>query len=435
MEAGSKASRINLFDFATPQMRAFHMSWLAFFVCMFGWFGIAPLMPAVREDLGLTRTQIGNTIIASVAITIFARLIVGRLCDRYGARLTYTTLLLVGSLPVMCIGLADRYETFLLCRLVIGGIGASFVITQYHTSMMFGPNCIGTANATTAGWGNLGGGLTQMTMPLVLALLVWLGVGEHLGWRLAMVVPGIAMIVMGVAYYFFTKDTPEGNLAEVQTRDDSPPLEKGSLWAVARDTRVWALFVVYGACFGVELTINNIAALYYFDTFDLSMGTAGLLAGLFGLNNLFARSLGGYVSDRLSRSGGLSARIWFLGGVLFLEGIALIIFSQMNALWLAVTSMIVFSIFVQMANGATFGIVPFINRRALGSVAGIVGAGGNAGAVAAGFLFRSEAFSIQQGLLILGLVVTATSLVTLFVHRSADTERSLPLGNAEVLAP
>ena len=28
-----KATRINLFSFTTPQMRAFHMTWLAFFIC------------------------------------------------------------------------------------------------------------------------------------------------------------------------------------------------------------------------------------------------------------------------------------------------------------------------------------------------------------------------------------------------------------------
>ncbi len=53
----------------------------------------------------------------------------------------------------MGIGLAQSYETFLLFRLGIGVIGASFVVTQYHTSVMFAPNVVGTANATTAGWG------------------------------------------------------------------------------------------------------------------------------------------------------------------------------------------------------------------------------------------------------------------------------------------
>ena len=157
-----KATSIKLFSLATPQMRTFHLTWFAFFLCFFGWFGIAPLMAVVREDLLLTKAQIGNTIIASVAITIVARLVIGWLCDRIGPRLAYSGLLILGSIPVMCIGLAQNYETFLLFRLAIGVIGASFVITQYHTSVMFAPNVVGTANATTAGWGNLGGGVTQM---------------------------------------------------------------------------------------------------------------------------------------------------------------------------------------------------------------------------------------------------------------------------------
>ena len=122
----AKATRINLFSLATPQMRTFHLTWFAFFLCFFGWFGIAPLMAVVRDDLLLSKAQIGNTIIASVAITIIARLIFGWLCDRIGPRLAYSWLLAVGSIPVMCIGFANSYETFLLFRLAIGVIGASF---------------------------------------------------------------------------------------------------------------------------------------------------------------------------------------------------------------------------------------------------------------------------------------------------------------------
>ena len=154
-----KAVRIRLRDFSSTPMRAFHMTWAAFFLCFFGWFGIAPLMPVVRDEFHLTKAQIGNTIIASVAITILARLLFGWLCDRIGPRKAYAWLLILGALPVMGIGLARDYQTFLLFRLAIGAIGASFVITQYHTSVMFAPNVVGTANATTAGWGNLGGGV------------------------------------------------------------------------------------------------------------------------------------------------------------------------------------------------------------------------------------------------------------------------------------
>lgn len=426
MEIRNKATSIDLFSLSTRQMRAFHMSWFAFFLCFFAWFGIAPLMAIVREELSLTKEQIGNTIIASVAITILARLFIGWLCDRIGPRLSYTVLLIVGSIPVMTIGLANSYETFLLFRLGIGVIGASFVITQYHTSVMFAPNCVGTANATSAGWGNLGGGVTQMVMPLVFAAFVALGYNDALSWRLSMVAAGAVCMITGVAYYFFTTDLPDGNFAELRAKGEhvSVAKGKGSFLLAAKDYRVWALFFIYAACFGIELTINNIAAIYFMDYFGLGLKTAGLVAGLFGLMNIFARTTGGFISDKFVERGGLRGRVRWLFIALFVEGLALLFFSQMKVLAFAIPAMIVFSLFVQMSEGATYSVVPFINKKALGSVSGIVGAGGNMGAVAAGFLFRYESLSYPQALLILGVLVTTFSFFSLLVRFSPEMERA-----------
>jgi MFS transporter, NNP family, nitrate/nitrite transporter len=71
-DSDGKATRIRVLDFHSAPMRAFHLSWFAFFLSFVAWFGIAPLMAVVRDDLKLTKAQIGNTMIASVAITIFA---------------------------------------------------------------------------------------------------------------------------------------------------------------------------------------------------------------------------------------------------------------------------------------------------------------------------------------------------------------------------
>ncbi|UYV19883.1 MFS transporter [Halomonas qaidamensis] len=427
MDIRNKANRIRLLNFSTPQMRAFHFSWFAFHICFFGWFGIAPLMAVVREDLSLTQTQIGNTIIASVAITVIVRLLIGVLCDKIGPCKTYTGLLMLGAVPVMGIGFANSFETFLLARLAIGAIGASFVITQYHTTMMFAPNVVGTANATSAGWGNLGGGTTQILMPLIFSGLLMLGVSETLGWRLAMVVPGVVLFFTGIGYWLFTQDAPDGNFSELRARGELPEATGEnsavqSFLAAAKDIRVWALFIVYGLCFGVELTINNIAAIYFFDKFDLTLATAGLIAGLFGLMNIFARTLGGVFSDLFAKQGGLKGRVRWLFIALLCEGIALIAFSQMHILSLAIGIMLVFSLFVQMAEGATFGVVPFINKKALGAVAGIVGAGGNVGAVSAAFLFRSESLSYQEGLFYLGITVLVLASCVLVVRFSDATE-------------
>jgi NNP family nitrate/nitrite transporter-like MFS transporter len=432
MRPDGKATRINLFDFSTPHMRAFHMSWFAFFMCFLAWFGIAPLMQVVRQEFALSQEQIGWCIIGSVAITVVARLMVGWLCDRIGPRLCYTWLLLVGSVPVMAIGLADSFETFLLARVAIGVIGASFVITQYHTSVMFAPNCVGTANATTAGWGNLGGGVTQFAMPALFAVFVTtLGLSGPLGWRLSMLTAGAVCALTGVAYYFLTQDTPHGNFADLRASGKMAPKKsaQSTFLEACRDSRVWSLFLIYGACFGIELTINNIASLYFLDYFDTfremntveAVGWAGLIASLFGLMNIFARTLGGVFGDRFGARWGLRGRVQWLFIALFCEGLALILFSRMNVLSLAIPALVLFSLFVQMSEGATYSVVPFVNKRALGSVAGIVGAGGNAGAVAAGFLFKGG-LPWNTGLLILGGLVTLTAFLAFTVRFSEAAE-------------
>ena len=64
---------------------------------------------------------------------------------------------------------------------------------------------------------------------------------------------------------------------------------------------------------GGQLTINNIAALHFYDFFKLDLATAGIIAGLFGLMNIFARTLGGIFSDICAVKIGLRGRVWFMG--------------------------------------------------------------------------------------------------------------------------
>ena len=433
MTMTSKAQSINLFSFDTPQMRAFHLAWMAFFVCFFAWFACAPLMPIIKGQFGLTVEQIANINIAAVAITIAVRMIVGPMCDRYGPRLTYTALLALGAIPVLGVALAQSYESFLIFRLGIGAVGASFVITQYHTSVMFAPNVVGTANAAAAGWGNAGGGAAQALMPLLLTAIVMTGVSQSLGWRLALVVPGVMMLIMAVVYYKFTQDCPQGNYADL--RRAGIPIEgnkKGgwdSFKTAAANYRVWLLFVTYGACFGIEIFIHNIAAVYYVDHFGLSLGAAGMAAGSFGLLALFARALGGWLSDKGAARGTLNSRVTVLFVMMIGEGIGLLWFANAGSASLAIVAMLVFGLFTHMACGATYALVPFVDSRALGGVAGIIGAGGNAGAVLAGFLMKGTG-NIQQTLSILSVLVVLSALCALAARFGSS--QNTPLAAAAI---
>ncbi len=412
-------NKLNIFSVRGVQMRTFHITWFTFFVCFFGWFGLAPLMPTIREDLHLNKAQVGNTIIAAVSATIFARLIIGRLCDTYGPRKTYTVLLLLGSIPVMCVGLARDYTTFLLFRLAIGVIGASFVITQFHTSMMFAPKIKGTANAVAGGWGNLGGGVTNMLMPVIFATIVGFGYTKSEAWRYAMVIPGIMLLVMAFFYYKFTRDTPAGNYNEIERT----VITKKNNWKVLNDWRVWALALAYAVCFGMEITFDNVAALHFVDTFKLSQSSAGFWAGVFGFMNIFARALGGFVADKAGTKYGMSGKGWLLAIVLLMEGLGLLLFAKSGNLGIAIISMLSFALFLKMANGVTYAITPFIDEKNVGMVSGIVGAGGNVGGMLFGFLFKSSSISYVEAFTYIALVVIIISLivmVTKFEKRSSE---------------
>lgn len=393
METKSKrATTLKLTDLKSVPIRTFWITSIAFFICFFAWFGIVPFMPDVVKDLGLTPNQKWNSIILAVTGTVFARLLIGKLCDKYGPRLCYTYLLILGAIPVILIGFVQTPMQFLICRLFIGFIGASFVITQFHTSIMFAPNIVGTANATSAGWGNLGGGANRLGMPMIAAAVVSFGVADEIAWRYAMVIAGIVAMIMGLVYYFFTQDTPEGNFAELKKDGKMPTLKKdeASFMTVLKDYRVWILFIVYAACFGMELTVYGTMDDYLQNTFGLTRSTAGNLVLSFALMNIFARTLGGFFGDRFGRLKGLRGRVLFLTVILATEGFMLSIFSMTTSLAIGMVFLIAFSLTVQMAEGVTFSVVPFINKKAIGSISGIVGAGGNVGAFLAAMFLKSK---------------------------------------------
>jgi NNP family nitrate/nitrite transporter-like MFS transporter len=409
---------------ANPAMRVFHVSWMALFCSFFAWFSVAPLMGVIRDELKLTKDQVGWTIIGSVAATVLARVVAGRLCDTWGPHRTYRLILFCGAALLVGISMSYDFTSFLLLRVALGTIGAGFVVSQYHTSRVFAANCVGTANATVAGWGNLGNGLAQVLMPLLYTALVLLTGETRWSWRLAIVGPAVACCVMAIVYQRCAPDVP-------RTRDKSRPTAPvSSLRSVLRDGRVWALAVMYATSFGVELTMNNVAALYFLDYFTVlrempvtrAMTFAGCLAALFNVMNIFARTLGGWIADWWGLSRGIRGRVQWLFLINCAQGIALLVFSQMRDLGPAVAILLVFSVLIKMAQGATFAVVPVVIPGAVGAVTGVVSAGGNVGAVLAGFLFRGEALSWPVAFFLLGLVITMASFVVLAVRFDRQPE-------------
>ena len=405
---------IPLFKWSEPRIRTLHYTWLAFFITFLIWFAHAPLMPMLKEYFDMTPAQVKAILMLNVAITIPARILIGVLVDKFGPRKSYSFLLAFCGVLCLVIGI----------RLV---------------SEWFPAREVGIAEGIYGGWGNFGAAVASMSMPILA-----LAFGGDDGWRYAIGSTGVMAIIYSFIFYRGVRDTPEGSTyfkpqkaggLEVTTKGDfvfyalmnvplylalalltwrlSPEGLKllsadGALIAYAviaglvvyQWKKIWhvnkhlftgehpaapryhfkqvaILNVAYMACFGSELAVVSMLPLFFMDTFHISPVYAGMTAGCFAVMNLFARPSGGLFSDAYGRRKILM--ICLIGQTL---GYGLM--SQMDSSWslvVAVLAVLVTSVFIQGACGAVYSIVPLIQRRMTGQIAGMAGAYGNVGGV------------------------------------------------------
>jgi NNP family nitrate/nitrite transporter-like MFS transporter len=241
------------------------------------------------------------------------------------------------------------------------------------------------------------------------------GGNREMAWRTVCIVPAAIAFITGILIYKYgSDDAPKGNYVELKRYGIFRNVTvHGSFYSACMKSSTWLLFIQYACCFGVELTMTNAASMYFMDRFGQSSEAAGAIASIFGWLNLFARGLGGFVSDAANNKFGMRGRLYTQAVCLFGEGVMVLIFASTNTLGSSIVCLIIFSLFVQAADGTSFAIVPYVDPRHMGSVIGIVGAGGNVGAVCFGLAFRELSYS--KAFMIMGCCILGSSLLTMFI--------------------
>jgi NNP family nitrate/nitrite transporter-like MFS transporter len=464
--------KLTIFSFS-GKYRILHLTWFAFFMTFVVWLSLGPMMPFIQQALSLTEQQAKVLLILNVAMTIPARIIVGMLVDKLGPKIMFSSILILGGLVSIAFSWMQSYEQLALMRFLSGFIGAGFVVGIRMISEWFPAKQTGTAQGIYGGWGNFGSAGAALSLPFVATSF-----GDVDGWRWAITLASLLAIAYGVFYYFNVSNTPKGSTyfkpkksgaLEVSSRADlwlyiamnvplylalalltwklsvaemgliSPSVEYGVYGAlvlvfafqVFKTYKVngehlknpvpkqhqykfkqvaildWAYFIT----FGTELAVVSVLAMFYVDWFDLPKITAALLAGVYPFINLFARPGGGYLSDKYGRK--LTLVVVFIG--ITLSFLALGMVDKSWSIYAVVLLTIAGGIFSKAGSGAVFAMVPLIQRRLTGQIAGMAGAFGNVGAVL--FLTVNSLVDYDQFFMLIGAVSFAVLvLIVVFLE-------------------
>ncbi|KAI7885044.1 MFS general substrate transporter [Lichtheimia hyalospora FSU 10163] len=459
-----KAINFKMHSLKTPHMRALHLAWISFMVAFLAWYSIPPVIDQIAEDLNIPSVEVYDSNMAAVAITIVARLCIGPLCERWGPRRVMACLLVIGAIPCGLTGLLGNGTGLIILRCFIGILGGTFVCSQFWTTLFFAPSVVGTANAISAGWGNMGAGIAYLVIPACFNGIAKY-TGESIAWRVVFVIPAGICILVAFIDYFCSIDTPHGDWLKLrrqdaQEKDTVSAMEAASdnttsdmtagpvavdkkypassssmnhddvsisdvkriqtaggafvgVFRVLINPTVLITVCFYACSFGTELAIDNVIGQVFRTNFHLDPSTASYIGSIFGLLNLFSRISGGLFSDfcahRLSLPGRILAQLILMS----IEGLALIGFSfgLDTSLGGAIALMVLFSFFVQAVCGSTFGIVPFIDPANNGKVMGIVGAGGNLGGLIFNLMFRQFQPNFHGAFLCLGCITTGVAVL------------------------
>jgi NNP family nitrate/nitrite transporter-like MFS transporter len=345
---------------ATPAnaQRALWLSTIAFTICFAVWTIFAIIGVKIKQEFGLTETQVGLLVGMPILTGSLVRVLLGVWTPRYGGRLVYTLTMLAAALATFLLTYAHTYAQTLVAALGVGFAGGSFAVGVAYVSPFFPAEKQGTALGIF-GAGNVGAAVTKFLAPFVLVAFGWHAVAEI--WA-------AVLAVMAVVFWFSTDNDPEHAAREAGHVHKSFAQE----FAPLKNTQVWRFSLYYFFAFGGFVALSLWLPRYLIGAYGFNIETAGMLAACYSIPGSLFRAYGGFLSDRRG------ART-VMYGVFAVAAIATAILSFPIGPTAFIVVLFALGFVMSLGKAAVYKHIPVYYPHGVGAVGGVVGMIGGLG--------------------------------------------------------
>ncbi|WP_078592629.1 MFS transporter [Evansella clarkii] len=245
---------------------------------------IAPLGLKIGEDLQLTMSQVGILPAALFLGQSIISMPAGILTDKAGSKKILLMIILGLSGSFFLLSFSSSFMLILFFIFLAGfGYGASHPATNQGVNDWFNSKRRGTAM-----------GIKQMgvTAGSALSALLLLPAASQFGWRTAVFIPAISLLVIGIILYLAYKE-PKSPASSLTRRK---PVSLPKLL-----THPGLLLVTLSAMLltASQTILNTFIVIFAYDYLQISIMLAGVLLGIAEFGGALGRLTWGILSDRL----------------------------------------------------------------------------------------------------------------------------------------
>lgn len=357
----------------------------------FGFAAVALFGPTAKllsNVMELTPSQVGILIAIPTLSGSLLRIPFSAFVDRNGGRKPFLILLFLAFIGVFGLAvlfsltypdkISNRHYPLLILFGILSGCGiATFSVGTSQVSYWFPKKRQGWALGIFGGLGNLGPGVFTILLPI--ALVNFSLPTAYIIWTIIVFIGFIIYLLIGqnpVYFQLLLKGVSKDNaisMARNYYSDKNKQQEnfpKGgivyTLITSAKNIKTWVLMLLYFITFGGFMALTSWSNTFWQAYYELSITTAGLLAGGYAILASVMRVPGGIIADKF---GGIKTSQYAI--LIFLIG-SIIVFTG-NTIYITILGFIVMAIGMGLNNASVFKMVPDFIPEAIGGASGWIG--------------------------------------------------------------